>query len=892
MATLDTNLKKEFVDSINRVNGTTITPSDIDFGDIRKTSSGLFNAAIETKAKGGADALVTGEKTFLYKRVDISTLEGLLCTTLAARPVVRTADLLDEINRNCKLNLTLSDIYNETISLTGEEGDTFVLRCSDTSPKYIGQLRFTMHLRSSVVLRGKMQVTSGTRYRIFTNGSTMFRNAPYTLLLINGVEHTIAEDGYLTPTVETGEWDFYYCCPSLGTFGQNAPISELDLFMTLDNSLVSGSGFFSGNKTLTRIGDDIFRGSAGVITLDKFCYQCTNLVSVGENFFASPMGYSSYASAFFGCGALATFGETDVLANPNPIGTADSMFQGCGKLSRIPADLFKNAPDLSIVTSAFNSVGSTADNGTYIPDELFDGAPNLTTAGSVFLNVKSRHWPARIFNNHSKLTNLNMAFNSSDIPTLADGALAQIAPSYSVTAAFQYTNLARLGAGLLPAGSVGFVDSMFSNAKIGTVDANVFTGTKFNSAGSLFNSATITDELPNIFVGQTNLTNIVGMFRSAKINLTEANKTLFADMVNVTDITSLFYGTTFDNGVLPKGIFDALVKVTALTATFREAKGGQTILTVPSGLFAKQNLAKDFSLIFVGSGNIQFEGSILPTANSATSLYNAFGGSAANTLPVDLLANAGNVTDMRRTFETTAVSEFPAGFFDACVNVTTIDSMLSGARYLNTLPADIFAAFGNVVNATSLFNSIKQPFIVPEGLFDPLVNVTDMHYLFRYAPSVVLPKKAFYENVKLTSFYNPFERVALGGDVEDMFNPALAALTPNISGLFQQLALGNTNFGKVAANIPLTGNITMAMANIPTSLTMTVPELLLTLGVSSTNHILDVNDVTLPRLFLLNGVWLSGSRDALIKGLWGVADASMVPTSTTDIVLSGVNIVT
>ena len=892
MATLDTKLKQEFINSINRVNGTSIAPADIDFGSVRNTSSGLYNAAIDAEATGDKDALVTGEKSFLYTRVDISKLEGLLCTTLAARPAARTGDLLAEINRNCKLDLTLSDIYNETISLGGEEGDTFVLRCSDTSAKYTGQLRFTMHLRSSILVRGKMQVTQGTRYRIFTNGSVMVRNAPHTLLTINGVEHTIDVDGYLTPTVPTGEWDFYYCCPTLGTFGQNAPITQIDLFMALDNSLTSGGSHFASNKTLTRIGDDIFRGSLGPITLDRFCSQCTNLVSVGEGFFASPAGYSSYANAFSGCTALATFGESEMLVDVNPVSSAENMFSNCGNLDRIPANVFKNSPSLWMIAGAFSGVGRTAANRTYIPDELFDGAPAIANASNVFLNVKSRHWPSRLFNNHDKLSNLGLAFSGSDIPVLENGAFSKIASVYNANTALQNTVLSRVGSGIFPPASSGRADSMFSGARIGEVDANAFTSTKFISIDAMFNSATITNELPNIFAGQTNLTTLVSVFRSAKISLTEANKVLFADMVNVTDISNLFYATTFVNGILPKGIFDALGKVTALTSSFREAKGGDVILTVPAGLFANQNLASDFSLVFVSTTNIQFAGSVLPTANSAATLYNTFGSCSATEFPVDLLINGAGITSLQRAFETTAVTTLPVGFFDACVNVTTIDTMLSGARNLGTLPSDIFKAFGKVTSAVSLFANLKQPFIIPEGLFDPLVNVQDMHYLFRNAVSVVLPKNVFFKCVKLASFYSPFEKVALGGDVENMFNPAIAAHAPNVSNLFYQLALNNTNFGTVVANIPLTGNITTALGNIPTSLPLKVTQLLSTLGVSSSNHILDVNDVTLPRLFLLNAIWLTGSRDELIKGLWGVSDASMVPTATTDNVLSGVKNVT
>lgn len=889
MAEIDATVKKQFVDSINRVNKSNLTLGDLEFGEIRQTSSGLHNATIDAT---GVSEKASGEKTFLYTRIDISKYVGLLCTTLVARPAVRVSDLLDEINRNCKLGLNVTDIIDEVVNLNGDEGETFTLRCSSDSPKYTGSLQFTMHVKAAIAVSGIMSVLKGARFRVYNGANAAAGYAPYTTLLIGGIEHQIGNDGYVTIAADSGDVPFYYSGPTLGTFGQNAPIKVLSRFIAMDDTVASGYLFFFNNRTLETIGDDIFRGSLGVISLNRFCASCTRLTSVGSGFFSAPHGYSSYEGTFNGCDHLTTIGESDVKIDNQPLTSANNMFLGCRRLEKIPDNIFKNCGNLVDVNSAFYSVGIDAPELSYFPEGLFDSAPNITDAGNVFNSARARHWPSRVFKNHTSLSIIASGFANSNIPKVPDGEFTALSKSLNASLAFQNTTLTSVGSGLFPTGGSVNVDSLFLGAKIDTVDRDIFNGATLTSVVSLFNGATIIDPIPNLFPDHTEITSLFSLFRGATITLTEENRALFESLTEVTNIGSIFYSTVFRTGVLPAGIFDNLVKVTELTYAFRAARGGDATLVIPVGIFANQNLAKDFSLVFVSTANIRFEGSVLPSSGSATTLYNMFGSCGATEFPADLLANGGGVLSLQRAFESTVVTEIPDGFFDACRNVTNINSLFSSARNLTTVPADCFAVFDKVTSAVQLFATWKQPFNVPEGLFDPLVNVKDMGSLFYNSVAVTLPKNAFFNCINLTSFTQPFLNVALSGDLENMFNPLLAEKATDITRLFQRVDMQNTNFGNVVMNIPLTGTISQAFEANPNTVSLDVSDFLIAIGADETNHILDVNDKVKPSGFIVTGHWLSGSKSDLIKGLWGVSDAAMVPTDVVDTVLFGVSSVT
>ena len=887
MSLRDSVTKKAFVDAINDANGTRIGVNQIDFTGVESSANSTRNSKVHAKASAVAGNTVEGQADFNYNRVDLKSLESVLSTTLPARPLVNVSDVLEEINRNCKLNLEVSDIIDSAINLKGEVGESFTLRCSPSSPKYTGTLTFTLVARAAYLVRGKVSVKGATKYRVYgATSSATFPDYLYAYLSIGGIVHPIDKNGYFTTQVETGEWDIYYAAPSLGTVGSSLPFTELHRLVAFNGNKISGSVFMY-NNTLREIGDDVFLGNTNPVDANRTFFQCRNLVKVGSGFANHAGGFSSLYQTFSQCSALADFGDTENPQTNHPNKTISGLFNNCNVLKNIPAGLFKGMVNVTDASNAFTMAGNSTPDGCTLGEGMLDDMVSLTTAAYMFDYCQAVKWPARLFKTHPNLSNVFSVLSHTNIDVIEDGFFAGCSGSgITATAAFQKTQPTSIGASLFPQGARVGASSIFSTATIASMSVDVFKGAVLTTLDNAFNGANVTIDFPNILKGQTEVTSLFSMFSNANINLTEENATLFADLVKVTNISQLFYGTKFRSGYCPPGLLDKLVNVTNLVMCFRGASGGTAKLTIPVGIFANQGLATDFSNIFVSTTNIEFLGSVLPKAKSAKSLYDAFGSCGATSFPADLLAYADNVTNGARLFEGCVVSSLPENIFESMVNCTTISSLFIGAKNLTTLPANIFKPFGKVTTAAEMFSNIKQSFEVPEGLFDPLVSVTDIHYLFRYAPKVTIPKGMFAKLPLLSLAYSLFDRAELTGDLTDFFHPELYKNKPNVSGLFYNLTLTNLNVGKTKANIPLTGTVSTMFGNSKNG-DVSVDDFLQLFADATENTIPLVDSTTNTTFFLLNALWLVGSRDALVRALWGVTDATTVNKSVVDNALSG-----
>lgn len=886
MSLRDSVTKKAFVEAINDANGTRIRVNQIDLTGVDASGGSTRNSKVHTKASSIVGNTVEGKADFNYNRVDLKTLEGSLSTFLPARPLTKVSDALEEINRNCKLNLEISDIVDGDINLNGEDGEMFVLRCTTSSPKYTGSLTFTLTARSGYLIRGKLSVTENTVYRVFgTTATVKFTDHLYAYLLINGVHHPIALDGSFTTQVPTGVWDVYYASPSLGTVGTTLPFIEVNRIVAYGGRPLPKS-LFMYSPSLVTIGDDLFVGNTQPIDAYRMFFQCRKLANVGTGFASHASGFSSLYQTFSHCDVLATFGETDNPQADHPTTTIAGIFNSCPKLTNVPKGLFKGLARVTDASNAFTMTGAQTKDGCILPEGLLDEMPLLTLASFIFDHCRAISWPANLFEKQTRLSNVHSAFAYANLPFIPDGIFANCSDFISATAVFQGTRPTRVGARLFPEGAAVSAASIFSNTAIENIDKDVFAGAMLSNIDSGFANGAVTDNFPNLLAGQVKLTSLFNVFANAQIRLAEENAALFADQRAVTTINKLFNGTRFSGGSLPAGIFDNMVNITNATACFQSASGLGAKLRIPNGLFTNQHLLADCSNLFTGAKNIEFVGNVLPKNGAARILYNTFGGTDATDFPSSLLDYAENVTDASRLFEGCVVSEMPSGILDSLVSVVTVDGMFGNVTNLKTLPASSFKAFGNVTSASEMFLNIKQIFIIPEGLFDPMVKLENIRYLFRYAAGVKLPKGLFAKLTSLTVAYSIFERVPLTGTVENMFHPELYKNKPSLSGFFYNLQLGGTDFGKVVSNIPLTGNMATFLGNVK-GLELTVDQLTTALGVSTDNKFEVSTAVTNTNLFLLNALWLTGSRDELIKKLWGVDNVNDVSAAVVNNALSG-----
>ncbi|QXO10864.1 hypothetical protein pEaSNUABM54_00038 [Erwinia phage pEa_SNUABM_54] len=886
MSVTNVKVKQEFIDSINRVNGTALTASDLVLDGVANASGSGINASVVGTAVEGTDSNVKGSKTFLYNRINLNSMVGKLCQTLTARPVTYVAELLEDINKATKLNLTLDDIINDKLDLLGEEGETFTLRCQPSSPKYTGSLPITMHLSGTVLLRGRMSLVKGKNYSIYPNSQTaMVSNAPFTTFTINGVDHTFNPDGTFTANVETGEWDFYYSTSYLSVFGRNAPITHIDRLMCVDGSLSSGGPVFTYNNSLLSIGDDIFRGNVGSVSLYQMFLQCRSLKTIGTDFMAAPDGYNSLDSTFSGCNVLESMGDTIVRASTQPYTTATSLFNGCVLLERIPAGLFSGASNLTTLNNAFSQMGARTTDGCWVGESLFDDVVGLKAMASCFASAKISNWPTKLFKNHPNLENLTMAFRSSNIRTIPDGMLDKCSKgTLIIGSAFSNCTLTSVGSRILPQGSKCPASSSFSNSRLSNVSKDVFAGALVTDAYSMFAGSTFTDKVPNVFANQSAITSIARLFASANVALTDDNANMFADLIGATTMANLFNGATLTNSIIPKGMFDPLVNVTDCTQAFYLLKSSiDTPIVIHDGLLAKMANAADFTLLFSGAVNLDFKGYVLPDSKSAKILTGAFQVIADN-YPDSLLKNAENVVAANNLFVGAKINAIDGALIGTLKSVTDLTGAFRVAGNL-TIKKGAFDNLPNVANISNLANvgvTSSNSVVIEEGAFDGAVGLTNAYRAFGFMAGVDLPKGLFKNCKLLTNLGSIFERSTLTGTLdgflskETMSNPLTST-----ANAFNVAVITNLSKSGVL-NLPLVGTALMTFANSKNGFPITVAQFLAWVGVSATNHFTTDKVQT---GFILNATWIEGETDDLVRGLWQISDASLIDDTTRRAVL-------
>jgi len=879
-------IKQEFIDSINRVNGTSLTRADMTLDDVSTATGNGINSSVVGNAIAGTDSNVKGSKTFLYNRINLASISTNLCKTLTARPVQYLAELLPDINKATKLGLTVDDIINDKVDLKGEEGETVTVRCNPSSPKYTGSMTFTMHLTGTVLLRGKMSVVKGKKYSIYPNSTQqMVINRPFTLFTINGVVHDFDDDGSFTALVETGEWDFYYCTVYLSIFGRNAPITRIDRLMCVDGSLSTGGTAFSYNNSLVSIGDDVFRGNVGPVTLWNMFVQCRNLETIGEDFMAAPDGYVSLEGTFNGCTALKRIGDTRVRVDEQPYTSASSMFYNCDKLEYVPANLFGHASKLNDLNNAFYRVGLSTTDGCWFGESLLDDATALTALGNTFSYVKASAWPVKMFKNHPKVNALSSTFRLSNLTTIPDGMLDKCSTSLSTLATFSGCRLEYVGAKILPQGGSCSATNMFSSARIEYMSTDVFVGNSLSDANGMFSGANISGDFPNIFAGQNKFKSLASIFSSATLKLTDANKALFNDTTAVTDITSMFNLAVLDAGGIPVGFFDKLINVVTCNSAFSQVRSTSADpINIPAGLFAKMAKATDFTSVFSSAKNVKFSGSLLPDSKSALILTNAFNSCQADDYPDNLLTNAENVTAAAGLFNGTNLSSIDGKLIGTLTSVKDLSSAFRTSVNLTIRKG----AFDNLPNLTTITNLVgggsmsRITLVIEEGAFDGAVGLTSIYRAFGFLAEVTIPKNLFKNSKALVNASAAFERSKLRGTLDGFFSQETANNpAASVGTIFSQCDITNLDVGG-KINLPMQGSAVMVFANVSRYNPVTVEDFVAWLGVTDVNHF---STDKVQTGFILNDSWIQGDTDTLVRGLWRVDDASVVDTATRKAVL-------
>lgn len=882
MSRLGDEVDKDLLESIGRVNDREFLPESITFSTVRDSTAGKNTLVTGTAVEGKG---YSGTATFNYDRIDIGAGPDIYCNNIPAQAAKRISELLPAINKSTKFNLRKEDIVDRDLTITGAPGDTFILSCSERSGRYRGSMSIVMSSTTDYFVVGKMQLTMNRKYRIIPGADqTALPSADYSTLIIGGKQYPLDRAGYFVFDQPTGEYPFTFAAPSIERFGQALPITELTR-IRCDAPHLDLRRFLYNNASVRLIGDNIFAGNRCTVAFESFASNCGSLVSVGENFFSNNLGITSMNDMFQNCRSLENIGESLPTNAPNTVKDISNVLESCVKLKAVPAGMFANMQSVEKAAYAFRAVGSQSGEGCFIPADVFHTMTAVVTADYMFNSTKLQNWLNIDLTQMRSVETANMCFAGSNINNTERAAFVAAKRLRDLSGAYRdCRGPISVPGRLLSPDARAACGALFTNAVISDISIQAFPKDTVNNATAMFQGAKLPNSIPNLMSEQSMVDSLQSFFREADVTLTAANSNFFGGCARVTSIQEMFRKTSFRGGVIPAKLFDPLVNVTNASTVFAECRGVGETVVVPMGIFAKQNKVKEFISCFYNSSNIAFEGWVLPENKSATDLTRFASQCGATSYPDDFLENADNVTSANDLFSYCQAKTLPVNLLSSLGKVTSMRTAFASSAGPLQFPKGFFDPLVSLVNFSDAFRSYASGLTLPENAFSKLTNLTTISNLFRYGKKVTVTGSLFYNNLKITNASSLFEACELEGDLTNLFAPAHKANNVNCDRMFGNALLTNSNFGKVATNLPINGSANYMFSESKHDEFFDVIDSFVALnGVGPDNHLTTSNLTDM----WYNAKWLIGSRDEAIKALWNTDDPSKVPNSA--ITNSGIN---
>ena len=112
---------------------------------------------------------------------------------------------------------------------------------------------------------------------------------------------------------------------------KNLSNNYLELPKSLNND--GAKGLFKNCESLTDLPQGLFKKSLQLTDLDEFCYSCTSLTGINNDFIL-PTTTNTTKSMFYNCTSLSSLNDTFIL--PKTVYDCGRMFYNCSNLTKLP----------------------------------------------------------------------------------------------------------------------------------------------------------------------------------------------------------------------------------------------------------------------------------------------------------------------------------------------------------------------------------------------------------------------------------------------------------------------------------------------------------------------------------------------------------------------------
>lgn len=355
--------------------------------------------------------------------------------------------------------------------------------------------------------------------------------------------------------------------------------------------LTSMEDAFNGCMNLKSIPSDTAHSFDGVTTFNEAFYDCQTLGAIPAGLFDNATRATDFTSTFHFCHSIpeipeklfyynteaTSFSQTfyyvgsqvnkeaEGLLTEIPAGLFEtntkaqtflSVF-GHTAIRSVPATLFQNCPNVTVMTSLFDSCKALE----IVPADLFGGCPAVTSFSQVFrMCTALKSIPELIFFNNTLVTTFKGAFSGAGIETIPAGLFARQVGVTSCSAVFQ-------------------------DCPIGSIPRGLFsTMTKCTDFSQAFKGCTKLTSIPSdLLASCPDVSNVASIF-SECASIASIPSGLFGHTTSIKNGNNLFEGCS-SLRTLPDDLF-ATFSATGnftFTSTF---EGCTSLQSLPSGLFA------------------------------------------------------------------------------------------------------------------------------------------------------------------------------------------------------------------------------------------------------------------------------------------------------------------
>lgn len=354
-------------------------------------------------------------------------------------------------------------------------------------------------------------------------------------------------------------------------------------------------GILSGCTSLTTVGADLYTRNGG------------------DNFIIVTGGGTVTTSAFSGCTSLRTIPSSLMDPIRNACTTVSSMFEGCTVLTNLPNTFWGNMPKCEIVDSAFRGCATM----TSVP--TCSGMPALVNARRYcqdMTRLTAAGIPADLFANSPNLTLITYLFYNCTALTGISGNIFNSAIAGKVTdLLYFFGNQTTGGITAIPTWFNTFwtalttVQYCYSNTRITSLPDRIFPNCpNLTDMRYIFENCQIASFPSTLFSGKTGTLDLRGLCKGNTsgavlpanlfTGVTITNTYEFFYRSNVTFPVSIFYGQnitdagrmflTYTGGNLPGDIFRDSVGLSSIiyfSGLDNTVNSGANWTSIPSNLF-------------------------------------------------------------------------------------------------------------------------------------------------------------------------------------------------------------------------------------------------------------------------------------------------------------------